>query len=229
MNRARLILTFAGLLAASVPVASAGAQGRGRGSDGVPEGHRPPAGMCRIWIDGVPPGQQPAPTDCTSALRNRPSNGRVIFGEEPRDKAAKYKKDDRKRDRGDDVYERRGDRGDRGERGERGERGDDRRDERRDDGDDDRGGASGTLPEMVGGVLAGRGVRTADVARLLGRGDVVARTVDADRDGVPERVTWHDARSGALVQTWVDRDRDGRADRVEFYRDGKRVRTLGAP
>jgi len=49
----------------------------------VPPGYSPPAGMCRIWITGVPPGQQPAPTDCPSAVRNRPANGRVLFGDEP--------------------------------------------------------------------------------------------------------------------------------------------------
>ncbi|HJR41726.1 MAG TPA: hypothetical protein VJ812_06510 [Gemmatimonadaceae bacterium] len=57
------------------------------GSDGVPEGFRPPRGMCRIWIDGVPAGRQPAPTDCPTAIKRRPANGRVIFGEpveEPR-------------------------------------------------------------------------------------------------------------------------------------------------
>ena len=30
-----------------------------RKSDHIPPGQLPPAGMCRIWIDGVPPGQQP--------------------------------------------------------------------------------------------------------------------------------------------------------------------------
>src|SRR5258707_12314496 len=49
----------------------------------VPPGFFPPAGMCRIWINGVPAGQQPAPTDCVSAVRNRPANGRVLFGDEP--------------------------------------------------------------------------------------------------------------------------------------------------
>jgi hypothetical protein len=70
-------------LAATLAVAPLGAQSfKGRGNDGVPEGHRPPPGMCRIWIDGVPPGQQPAPTDCATAVRNRPANGRVIFGDD---------------------------------------------------------------------------------------------------------------------------------------------------
>ncbi len=49
----------------------------------VPPGFFPPAGMCRIWINGVPAGQQPAPTDCVSAVRNRPANGRVLFGDDP--------------------------------------------------------------------------------------------------------------------------------------------------
>ncbi len=44
--------------------------------------HRPPPGMCRIWVDGVPASQQPAPTDCATAVRNRPEHGRVIFGSE---------------------------------------------------------------------------------------------------------------------------------------------------
>lgn len=48
----------------------------------IPREYRPPAGMCRIWIDGVPPAQQPAPTDCPSAVKNKPANGRVVYGEE---------------------------------------------------------------------------------------------------------------------------------------------------
>lgn len=48
----------------------------------VPPNLRPPAGMCRVWVNGVPPERQPAPTDCASALRNRPPNGRVIFGDD---------------------------------------------------------------------------------------------------------------------------------------------------
>jgi type IV secretory pathway VirB10-like protein len=53
-------------------------------STSVPESHRPPPGMCRIWIDGVPPTHQPAPTDCATAIRKRPMNARVVFGSDAR-------------------------------------------------------------------------------------------------------------------------------------------------
>jgi hypothetical protein len=49
----------------------------------VPPGFFPPAGMCRIWVNDVPANQQPAPTDCASAVRNRPMNGKVLFGDDP--------------------------------------------------------------------------------------------------------------------------------------------------
>lgn len=56
-------------------------QGRDKNPD-IPASARPPAGMCRIWLDDVPPAQQPAPTDCATAVRNRPAKGRVIFGDD---------------------------------------------------------------------------------------------------------------------------------------------------
>jgi hypothetical protein len=77
MTRLALIL----LVALAAPLA---AQGRGKDSSSVPQEHRPPPGMCRIWIDGVPPGRQPAPTDCPTAIRKKPPNARVIFGDELR-------------------------------------------------------------------------------------------------------------------------------------------------
>ena len=51
---------------------------------GVPANQMPPAGKCRIWMDGVAPAQQPAPTDCQTALRQKPPNGTVIFGPQPK-------------------------------------------------------------------------------------------------------------------------------------------------
>ena len=53
----------------------------------VPADARPPKGMCRIWIDSVPAAQQPAATDCPTAIKNRPTNGRIIFGDDFADSA----------------------------------------------------------------------------------------------------------------------------------------------
>lgn len=52
--------------------------------DSIAPEHRPPPGMCRIWLNDVPANRQPEPTDCPTAIRKRPPNGRVIFGEEVR-------------------------------------------------------------------------------------------------------------------------------------------------
>lgn len=67
-------------------------QSQGSREQIVPPGFFPPAGMCRIWINGVPAGQQPAPTDCASAVRNRPANARVLFGDDPPKKGKSDKK-----------------------------------------------------------------------------------------------------------------------------------------
>jgi len=67
-----------GVVALASPKA---AHAQSQGKD-IPASERPPAGMCRIWLDGVPAAQQPAPTDCATAVRNRPAKGRVIFGDD---------------------------------------------------------------------------------------------------------------------------------------------------
>jgi len=69
----------------------------------VPRGFAPPAGMCRIWITGVPAGKQPAPTDCASAVRNRPANGKVLFGEDP--SKAKKGKDKKSSSKSNDLFD----------------------------------------------------------------------------------------------------------------------------
>ena len=70
----------------------------------VPPGFYPPAGMCRIWINDVPAGQQPAPTDCASAVRNRPTNGKVLFGDES-PKSKKGKSDKKKSNPADELVD----------------------------------------------------------------------------------------------------------------------------
>src|SRR5215212_6368777 len=95
MRQELFVLTAVAALAASPLFGTdeLAAQGRGNSrqsrdgystaGDRIPPGQLPPAGMCRVWVDGVPPGRQAAPTDCTTAqreLRNAPRNARIIYG-----------------------------------------------------------------------------------------------------------------------------------------------------
>ena len=74
----------------------------------IPPGHMPPAGMCRVWIQGVPPGQQPAPTDCATARATAPANSRIVYGGDVNDRF----KGDHRYDRNDRRYDPRYDRSD---------------------------------------------------------------------------------------------------------------------
>jgi hypothetical protein len=75
--------SFSAIAACALLIASAAQAQRPKSeSKTVPPNLRPPAGMCRIWLDGVPASRQPAPTDCASALRNRPARGQVLFGDD---------------------------------------------------------------------------------------------------------------------------------------------------
>ena len=82
-------LALSVILFGSVLVAPLGAQERSRPADSVPSSAKPPAGMCRIWLPNVPASKQAAPTDCPTAVRNRPANARVIFGDPLPGKAGK--------------------------------------------------------------------------------------------------------------------------------------------
>jgi hypothetical protein len=179
------------------------AQSRDRGPDDVPASHRPPPGMCRIWLQGVPPGQQPEPTDCATAVRERPAGARVIFGDR-RGQA----EDDRRKAKIPNA---------------KGFAGESRAGRRGDDDDDARSRRPGAWPQMRAAVALARGGRTDDVQRWLGDGVASVRYDDGDRDGRPERAQWYD-RSGQLMQDWVDVDGDGIADTIRLYRDGKLVR-----
>jgi hypothetical protein len=81
MRSAAVTVALIGLVAAPLS-----AQGRGdRYGDrslGIPPGHLPPPGECRVWYDGRPPGQQPPPTSCREAERvaSRERYARVIYG-----------------------------------------------------------------------------------------------------------------------------------------------------
>ena len=196
------------MLAATVAVLAASpaaAQGNKLTGDKIPPGQRPPRGMCRIWLEGVPPGQQPAPTDCATAVRNRPANGRVIFG---------------------DDYDANGNRkgGENAGRDAAENRGSEDRDAHR--GRDEEGvqtiTASQTMPDMIGAVQFGQGRRTADVRRWLGSSTDYTPRFTAREGKAPDRVSWLDA-NGHLIQVWIDSNDDGQADIVELYQRGKLV------
>lgn len=177
--------------------------------------------MCRVWLRDVPPVQQPAPTDCRSALRSQPVGGTVIYGPEP--KRAGFSPTDWTRPGlrplRDDDRTRSGARGDDGVVS-----GDACADGSRDARCDDTPAA---MPAMRAAVLWTEGQHPADLQRWFGSANVAARFAPPSRGGAPDRVQWFDI-DGRLVQIWTDRNGDGRADRVEiFNRDGARIRVVG--
>jgi hypothetical protein len=84
MKRVVLVLIVGFVANAAPAVAQRAAQkdSAKKSESAVPVESRPPKGMCRIWLDAVPAAQQPAVTDCPTAIKNRPSNGRVLFGDD---------------------------------------------------------------------------------------------------------------------------------------------------
>lgn len=76
------LAAFVLLLTALVPARGMAQAARTKEKEAVPavpKAYLPPPGMCRIWVDNVPAARQPAPTDCATAIRNRPPNARVVF------------------------------------------------------------------------------------------------------------------------------------------------------
>ena len=89
MKRFSTFLALMGSLALASPADAQRRDDDKKGDSEIPKSHRPPPGMCRVWLDDVPPGQQPASTDCKTALRNKPARARVIFGDDYVDKDRK--------------------------------------------------------------------------------------------------------------------------------------------
>jgi hypothetical protein len=72
-------IRFAVLAGSALVFATSTAEAQSR-EIGIPSGYTPPAGLCRVWIDGVPAGRQPAPTRCDVARASAPGNARIIYG-----------------------------------------------------------------------------------------------------------------------------------------------------
>ena len=66
--------------------------------EGVPRGHYPPPGECRIWYPNRPPGHQPPPTDCRRLVRVRLEPGAfILHGDRAYDAAYDWREEDRRR------------------------------------------------------------------------------------------------------------------------------------
>ncbi len=46
---------------------------------GVPPGHLPPPGMCRVWIQGRPPGRQAQARSCDGILAVAPAGAWILY------------------------------------------------------------------------------------------------------------------------------------------------------
>ena len=68
MTRSSYVLVLAALFAGGSSIQAQARPQPQEPKPTVPRSHLPPPGMCRIWLDNVPPSQQPAPTDCASPV-----------------------------------------------------------------------------------------------------------------------------------------------------------------
>ena len=74
-------LVLVGILSLCAAASASAQQPPAGKTEEIPAEYKPPKGMCRIWLNDVPPKQQPAPTDCAAAVKNVPTNGRVVWGD----------------------------------------------------------------------------------------------------------------------------------------------------
>ena len=65
---------------------------------GVPKGHYPPPGECRIWYPNRPPGHQPPPTSCNNLAGVRLEPGAfILHGDRAYDAEYNWQEEDRRR------------------------------------------------------------------------------------------------------------------------------------
>jgi len=192
--------------AAVLGCAPASAQGGSRdvGYGGVPPQAYPARGMCRIWLDGLAPNQQPPVTDCATARRAAQSRIRVLDGNEAPDVGGGWRSQNDCRDRN--------------------------RDGTCDWAGDPRNNSIGSspMPLMASAVAFARNRSVSDDVRRWVPTSATRVTLQ-NRPGTNQlyRALWIDS-DGKPVQGWVDRKGDGTADLIERYADGKMVETTDA-
>ncbi|ALI99826.1 hypothetical protein [Rufibacter tibetensis] len=65
---------------------------------GVPKGHYPPPGECRIWYPNRSPGHQPPPTDCRTLYGVRLEPGAfILHGDQAYDAEYDWREEERRR------------------------------------------------------------------------------------------------------------------------------------
>jgi hypothetical protein len=67
--------------AQSVPAAATASSGRRStaASLGIPPGHLPPVGQCRVWMPGQPPGHQARARSCDNVERAAPAGSWILY------------------------------------------------------------------------------------------------------------------------------------------------------
>lgn len=46
---------------------------------GIPPGHLPPPGLCRVWMPGTPPGHQARARNCANIERSAPAGSWILY------------------------------------------------------------------------------------------------------------------------------------------------------
>lgn len=64
---------------------------------GVPKGHYPPPGECRIWHPGRPPGQQPPPARCDRLVGRVPYGAFILYNDKEWDTRYDWREHERRR------------------------------------------------------------------------------------------------------------------------------------
>ncbi|MDH5642688.1 MAG: hypothetical protein OEY63_00695, partial [Gemmatimonadota bacterium] len=79
-----LLLTLSGctvyMVPSNGPAPNSSSQGRSTAVTlGVPPGHLPPPGQCRVWVPGTPPGRQARPRTCSQIENSAPPGSMILY------------------------------------------------------------------------------------------------------------------------------------------------------
>ena len=64
---------------------------------GVPPGHLPPVGQCRVWVPGKPPGRQERARSCSNIERDAPKGSWILYRPAENQKVVQVREIDERR------------------------------------------------------------------------------------------------------------------------------------